>query len=311
MKVGLALPHVGPQATKDNIIKIAVDAEDEGLDSLWVAERLLWPVTPQTPYPATEDGSLPTFYQRVFDPLETLTFVAGKTERIALGTSVIDMLFHNPVILSKRFATLDVFSEGRAICGAGIGWSKDEYQASNTPFSDRGKRADEFVQVLKKIWEEDIVEFHGQFYDIPASKIGPKPIQEPSIPIHLGGYVSNTFARIARYADGWLASLAGPIDFLSNGVKSLNEQAHGINRNPKEFRNIVLTFPQPVTDSPSSSGNSDTRQSRFPLAGTMDLIGQDIRAIKNLGFDQIIFAFVSLELDEMVDTAKELSKFAK
>jgi probable F420-dependent oxidoreductase len=311
MKVGLALPHVGPQATKENIIQIAVDAENEGLDSLWVAERLLWPVTPRTPYPATEDGSLPTFYQKVFDPLETLTFVAGKTEKIALGTSVIDMLFHNPVILSKRFATLDIFSEGRAICGAGIGWSKDEYQASNTPFSDRGKRADEFVQVLKRIWEEDIVEFHGQFYNIPASKIGPKPIQKPSIPIHLGGYVSNTFARIARYADGWLASLAGPIDFLSNGVKSLNEQAHGINRNPKEFRNIVLTFPQPVTDSPSSSGNSDTRQSRFPLAGTMDLIGQDIRAIKNLGFDQIIFAFVSLELDEMVDMAKELSKFAK
>jgi probable F420-dependent oxidoreductase len=311
MKVGLALPHVGPKATKENIIQIAVDAENEGLDSLWVAERLLWPVTPRTPYPATEDGSLPTFYQKVFDPLETLTFVAGKTEKIALGTSVIDMLFHNPVILSKRFATLDIFSEGRAICGAGIGWSKDEYQASNTPFSDRGKRADEFVQVLKRIWEEDIVEFHGQFYNIPASKIGPKPIQKPSIPIHLGGYVSNTFARIARYADGWLASLAGPIDFLSNGVKSLNEQAHGINRNPKEFRNIVLTFPQPVTDSPSSSGNSDTRQSRFPLAGTMDLIGQDIRAIKNLGFDQIIFAFVSLELDEMVDMAKELSKFAK
>jgi len=145
MKVGLALPHVGPQATKDNINRIAVGAEDEGLDSLWVAERLLWPVTPQTPYPATEDGSLPTFYQKVFDPLETLTFVAGKTGRIVLGTPVIGMLFHNHVILSKRLATLDIFSEGRSICGVGIGWSKDEYQASNTPFSDRGKRADEFV----------------------------------------------------------------------------------------------------------------------------------------------------------------------
>ncbi|MGA7369571.1 MAG: LLM class flavin-dependent oxidoreductase [Nitrososphaeraceae archaeon] len=77
--------------------------------------------------------------------METLTFVAGKTERIVLGTPVIDMLFHNPIVLSKRLATLDIFSEGRSICGVGIGWSKDEYQASNTPFSDRGKRADEFV----------------------------------------------------------------------------------------------------------------------------------------------------------------------
>ena len=91
------------------------------------------------------------------------------------------MLFHNPVILAKRFATLDQLSEGRSICGIGIGWSKDEYQASNVPFKDRGRRADEFAQALKKIWEDDIVEFHGQFYSLPSSKIGLKPVQKPSI----------------------------------------------------------------------------------------------------------------------------------
>jgi probable F420-dependent oxidoreductase len=203
MKIGLALPHLGPDATKGNIIKLAVDAEKEGFDSLWVAERLLWPLKPQTPYRPTPDGSLPTFYQNVFDPIETLSFVAAHTNKIALGSSVVDMLFHNPVILARRFATLDVLSEGRAICGLGIGWSKDEYQASNVPFKDRGKRADEFVQAIKKIWTEDVVEFKGQFYDIPASKIGPKPIQKPHIPLYLGGYVPKTFARIANHADGW------------------------------------------------------------------------------------------------------------
>ena len=76
-------------------------------------------------------------YQNVFDPIETLTFVAANTEKIALGTSVIDMLFHNPVILARRFATLDVLSEGRAICGLGIGWSKDEYQVSNIPYENK------------------------------------------------------------------------------------------------------------------------------------------------------------------------------
>src|SRR5215207_4529611 len=111
MKIGLALPHLGPDATKVNIIKLAVDAEKEGFDSLWVAERLLWPLKPQTPYVATPDGSLPTFYQNVFDPIETLTFIAAHTNKIALGTSVIDMLFHNPVVLARRFATLDVLSE--------------------------------------------------------------------------------------------------------------------------------------------------------------------------------------------------------
>ena len=76
----------------------------------------------------------------VFDPLETLSFVAANTSKIALGISVIDMLFHNPIILARRFATLDVLSDGRAICGLGIGWSKDEYQVSNILFKDKGKK---------------------------------------------------------------------------------------------------------------------------------------------------------------------------
>jgi alkanesulfonate monooxygenase SsuD/methylene tetrahydromethanopterin reductase-like flavin-dependent oxidoreductase (luciferase family) len=87
---------------------MAKNAESEGFDSLWVFERLLWPISPQTPYGGTPDGSLPIEYQIMFDPLETLTFAAANTNKIALGTSVIDMLFYNPVILARRFATLDV-----------------------------------------------------------------------------------------------------------------------------------------------------------------------------------------------------------
>jgi alkanesulfonate monooxygenase SsuD/methylene tetrahydromethanopterin reductase-like flavin-dependent oxidoreductase (luciferase family) len=161
--------------------------KEAGLDFLWVFERLLWLVIPQTPYPATPDGSLPIEYQNVFDPLETLTYVAANTNKIALGTSVIYMLFHNPLILARRFATFDVLSEGRAISGLGIGWSKHEYQAANIPFKNKGKRAVEFIQALKKIWTEDVIEFKGAFYSIPASKIGPKPIQKPHIPIYMGG----------------------------------------------------------------------------------------------------------------------------
>ena len=133
LKIGLVLPQAGEQATTENIIHMAKTAEQEDFDSLWVFERLLWPLKPQTPYPGTLDGSLPIEYQSIFDPIETLSFVAANTSKIALGTSVIDMLFHNPVILARRFATLDVFSGGRAVCGLGIGWSKDEYQAANIP----------------------------------------------------------------------------------------------------------------------------------------------------------------------------------
>jgi len=97
--------------------------------------------------------SLPIESQNVFDPLETLTYVAAHTDRITLGTSVIDMLFHNPVILARRFVTLDVLSE-EEVFALGIGWSKDEYQVSNIPF-----KAGEFIQTLKRIWTDHVVEF--------------------------------------------------------------------------------------------------------------------------------------------------------
>lgn len=313
MKIGLALPHLGPDATKENIIKLAADAEKEGLDSLWVAERLLWPLKPQTPYVATPNGSLPTFYQNVFDPIETLTFVAAHTNKIALGTSVIDMLFHNPVILARRFATLDVLSEGRAICGLGLGWSKDEYQTSNVPFRDRGKRADEFVQAIKKIWTEDVVEFKGHFYNIPPSKIGPNPIQKPHIPIYLGGYVPKTFARIVNHADGWLGSLGGPLDFLDKSIKSLRDEANKANRNPDDIKVLTLAFPRVIiSEGRKNNDIKDGSQSqRFPLTGTIEEIGRDIQRIKEMGVEHIMFAFVGLGLDKVIDITKQLRKFAR
>jgi alkanesulfonate monooxygenase SsuD/methylene tetrahydromethanopterin reductase-like flavin-dependent oxidoreductase (luciferase family) len=179
LKVGITLPQTGRQATRENVIHTAQQAEKEGFDSLWVFERLLWPINPQTPCPATPDGSLPIEYQIMLDPLETLTYVAANTNKIALGTNreVIDMLFHNPVVLARRFATLDVLSGGRTICGLGIGWSKDEYQVSDIPFKDRGKRADEFIQALKRccrIYNFQLTSDQGIVTNMP-----PGPTQRP------------------------------------------------------------------------------------------------------------------------------------
>jgi probable F420-dependent oxidoreductase len=312
MKIGIVLPETGQQATKDNIIQIANLAEKEGFDSLWVFERLLWPINPQTPYRGSADGSLPDDMQNVFDPLETLTYVAANTNKIALGTSVIDMLFHNPVVLARRFATLDVLSEGRAICGLGIGWSKDEYQASNIPFEHRGKRANEFVQALKKIWTDDIVEFKGKFYNIPASKIGPKPIQKPHPPIYIGGFSPKTFSRIVKYdANGWLGLIAGPLEYLDNTIKTIKDIANKANKDPNTFNVILLTYPN-IVDSKSQSTNEGQR---FPLTGTIEQAGKDIQRIKQTGIDHIIFGYnfipMGRDLEKMLDITKQLSKFAR
>lgn len=315
MKVGITLPQAGQQATRENVIHIAQNAESEGFDSLWVFERLLWPINPQTPYPATPDGSLPSEYQTIFDPLETLTFVAANTNKIALGTSVIDMLFHNPVVLARRFATLDVLSEGRAICGLGIGWSKDEYQASNVPFKDKGKRADEFLQALKRIWIDDVVEFKGKFYSIPASKIGPKPIQKPHPPIYIGGFSPNTYSRIVNYdSNGWLGLISGPLEYLENIIKTIKHIATEANKDPNRFSVILLTYPNIDFDSKNQSSITN-HDKRFPLTGTIDQAGSDIKRIKQMGIDHIIFGYnfipIGTDLDKTLDATKQLAKFAR
>lgn len=315
MKIGLVLPQAGQQATRENVIQMAKNAESEGFDSLWVFERLLWPINPKTPYVATPDGSLPIEYQIMLDPLETLTYVAANTNKIALGTSVIDMLFHNPVILARRLATLDILSEGRSIAGFGIGWSKDEYQASNIPFQNRGKRADEFVQVLKRIWTDDVVEFKGKYYNIPASKIGPKPIQKPHPPVYLGGFSPNTFSRIVNYdTNGWLAVVGGPLEYLDNTIKTIKDIANKANKDPNKFKVILLAHLNVALD-PKSQSTTTNEDQRFPFTGTIDQIGNDIKRIKQMDIDHIIFGYVFVpigrDVNKILDLTKQLAKFAR
>jgi probable F420-dependent oxidoreductase len=308
MKVGLVLPQFGEHATTENIIYIATEAEKEHIDSVWVLDRLLWPIKPQTPYVASPDGSLPVEYQNVLDPLTTLTYVAAVTEQISLGTSVIDFFFQNPIVLSKRITTLDILSDGRVIAGLGIGWSKDEYEVSGIPYKDKGTRADEYLQVLKKIWTDDVVEFKGQFYNIPASKIGPKPVQKPHPPILLGGFSPKTFSRIVNYANGWIGVAGfGPLEQLEQVINGLKESARKSDKDPSEISIYMLSYPN-VLESPSN-------QIRAPMTGTIEQIGSDIEQIKAMGTDHIIFGHlfssVGRDLKKMVEVTKELARFAK
>jgi probable F420-dependent oxidoreductase len=311
MKAGILLPHLGDSATRDNVLYIAKEAEKEGLDSVWVLERLLWPLKPQTLYGIP--GTLPVEYQNVLDPLETLIYLAGNTDQISLGTCIIDILFHNPVVLARRFATLDVLSHGRAIAGLGIGWSKDEYEVSGVPYKHRGERANEFLQLLKRIWTDEVVEFKGKFYSIPASKIGPKPVQRPHPPILLGGSSPNTLLRIVNYADGWLPVAGlGPLEQLEQSINGLREGARKANRDPSKIRVFALTYPNVLG---SSSSSSSSEQQRLPMTGTIDQIGADIDQIKAMGVEHIMFGHVfspiGKDMKKMIEITKQLARFAK
>jgi probable F420-dependent oxidoreductase len=313
MKVGILLPHVGENATRESVLYITKQAEEEGLDSIWAIERLLWPVKPQTPYGGIPNAPIPVEYQNVLDPLDTLTYLAANTDRISLGTSIIDMLLHNPVVLARRFATLDVLSGGRVIAGFGLGWSKDEFDVSGIPFRHRGARADEYLQVLKRIWTDDVVEFRGQFYNIPASKIGPKPVQKPHPPILLGGFSPNTFSRVLNHANGWLPIAGfGPLEQLEQAISGLREASSKANKNPSDIRVVVLSYPN-VLDSYSQSSSSN--QQRSPMSGTIDQIGTDIDRIKAMGAEHMIFGYafspIGKDVKKMMEVTKQLARFAR
>ena len=127
MRIGVTLPSMGHLSQPNNLVEAAKEAERLGYDTLWVADRLLYPIKPRTKYPVTPDGSLPDFYKRVLDPIEALTFVAAHTSRIGLGTIVLDIPFYNPVTLARRLTSLDILSNGRLRAGFGLGWSADEF----------------------------------------------------------------------------------------------------------------------------------------------------------------------------------------
>lgn len=247
MKYGISLPQIGKLASADAIRAVAQHAEKIDYDSLWVLERTLKPVKPVIPYPATKDGELPEEYKIVFDPIESLTFAAAVTSRIRLGTSVIVLSNHQPLSLARRLATLDQLSNGRLVCGFGVGWSKDEIEAAGVNFETRGRRASEFVRVMKAIWSDDPVEFRGDFFQIPKSYIGPKPVQRPHPPIIFGGYVGKTFERVIEEGNGW--NPAGvPPEHLPGMIEGLRSAARAKGKRPEDFSVYCRLFYYPTKE---------------------------------------------------------------
>ena len=308
MKVGLVVPQFGINATKENLVRFIHLAEREGFESLWVYHRMLYPIDPQQGYGTPDKSQWPEYLKNSLDPLTTLAFISANTSKVNLGTCIIDMIFHNPVTLAKEFTTIDILSDGRVICGFGIGWSKDEYLAANIPYEKRGERANEILQAMKKVWTDDIIEFNGNFYKIPKSIIGPKPIQKPHPKILLGGLSSKTFERMVKYGDGYIGVLAGSFEYFSNSIKMFNDVIEKSSRTRKDFDLTILTYPYLMK---SSSEESD----RAPMTGrTIDEIGSDLSMLKSSGVDRVILAVNTdkdYDVNETIEFVKELRKFCQ
>ena len=278
--VGIALPQYGKVASPETILRVALEAEKVGLASLWVSDRLLLPTRPKE----TFDGDpWPEIFATVYDPIETLTFVAARTRKVKLGTSVMSALFQNPITLARRFATLDRLSGGRAIAGLGQGDFRDEFEASNIPIKRRGRGFEEFVKAMRAVWSPDPVSFTGDFYDIPESRIGPKPVQSGGIPLLLGAFAPASLERAARIASGIMpaAGRSTTIEKLSQTINNFRDMVRRAGRNQEEIMWILRVHNVLVEEK--------AREPRALLGGTPQQAAEDLPRLKELGIDHVFY----------------------
>jgi probable F420-dependent oxidoreductase len=275
VKVGFAVPVSGSWATEQNIVYAARRAEQLGYHSLWAFQRLLSPV----------DGHWGETYRSVQDPVVTLAYLAGQTERIRLGVAVLNMPFFAPVLLAKQLATLDIVSRGRLDAGLGIGWSDEEYAAVGVAKEGRGRRAEEFLSLLKKLWTDDVVEHEGEFYRVPATRMDPKPVQRPHPPILLGATAPAALRRAGRLCDGWVSSSRADLTRIGESIAVVRTAAAEAGRDPAALRFVCRGV---VRVRPAGSGD------RPPLTGSLEQIRGDIERLGDQGITEV---FVDLNFD--------------
>ncbi len=200
MQIGIHLPHAGEQATPERIRRAAQRAEDMGLSDVWVSEHI---IVPRASFPRS-----PLFY----DPVLSLTWAAAVTKRVRLGTSVLVLPMRHPLPLAKELATLQNFSEGRLILGAGVGWLEAEFAALGAPFHERGRRTDEGIAMMRAVWSQDPVTFRSKYIPAEITEMSMRPLPVRPIPIWFGARSEAAYKRTVKIGDGWHGSQLTPAE---------------------------------------------------------------------------------------------------
>lgn len=206
MRFGITFGQLNPRYWDD-----AARAADElGFESVWLPEHLVFPTEIRGQLvPGEEHPPVPPTTP-VFDACAYLSYVAGRTERIRLGTFVYLLGIRHPFVSARSFATLDVVSGGRAEVGVGAGWLLTEWEAAGLDPSTRGRRLDEAIEVCSRLWTEQTVEHDGEFFSFPEVAFEPKPVQQPRPPVLVGGESPRALRRAAEVGDGWIGMFHTP-----------------------------------------------------------------------------------------------------
>src|SRR5207245_3935852 len=202
MRLGLWAINFGACADPELQVRAAVAAEESGFESIWTSEHVAMPIR-DTPVPLPPETPF-------LDSIVSLANVAAHTSRLRLGTGILVMPHHNPVLLAKALATLDLVSGGRLIAGFAGGYVEAEFRALGVAFKERGAITDEYLQAIRVLWTEEVPRFAGRFAAFDGIRFEPKPRQRPHPPIAIGGRSPRALRRAARFASGWYGPAPRP-----------------------------------------------------------------------------------------------------
>jgi probable F420-dependent oxidoreductase len=306
MEFGLHLPASTAGVKSEDLIRFAQRAEMLGFYCITVADHVIVPREISVPYPYTTDGKYPgTGYH--LETLMTMGFLAGATERIRFVTSVMILPYRNPIVTAKMLASLDVLSGGRVIVGAGVGWMKEEFEALRTePFAERGKVTDEYIAAFRELWTSDNPTFSGKYCSFSNIVFLPKPVQQPAIPIWIGGHSKQAIRRAARLGDGWhpiggVPTIPLEPEDVAADMSMLRKYAEKAGRDPKQIR-IALK------GSLFDREKQITPGKRRRFIGSAEEIASDILDYRAVGVDTMIFDVRRSSIGETLERMEWMAK---
>lgn len=284
VELGIGLPTSGRNVSPETIAQVAEGAERIGLGSVWTFDRLLRPTVPiAMGGPGGPVMDPPESFGSVYDPLETLSYVAARTSRIRLGTSVLDALFQSPVVLARRLATLDRLSGGRLLAGLGQGWMSQEFEAAGVPMARRGAGFEEHIEAMRAVWGPDPVRFEGRFHRIPESEIGPKPVRRDGPAVLIGAAAPAALERAARLGTG-LSLVVFEWGMLRATIEEFRRAAEAAGHDPSRLP-VVVQVNGDVTDKPLDG--------RAPLTGSPEQVAGDLAALDELDVRHVQWMWMS------------------
>ena len=234
MKFGIVPINLDVFTEPEMLVPFVQRAEAIGYESVWTAEHVIIPKAYSSVYPYNPSGKVPFRPDSaIIDPLVALTYVAASTKRMRLGTGVNILPQINALYLAKWASSIDHLSKGRLMLGVGIGWLKEEFDAIGVPFAHRGKRADEYLRALKRIWTGEEINFRGEFVNWQGFQMRPRPAQAGGVPLVIGGVTPAAIRRLVRYGDGWYV-IGKDLDDYRVHIRAFKDECAKQGRNPNE-----------------------------------------------------------------------------